>query len=79
MLELEADRDALLESMARMVTGDLDRLTGEERNKVYRMLRLEVIPRQEDGYDVTGAFCSLEPIRPDENRESRHGDPWRPG
>jgi hypothetical protein len=33
----------------------LDGLTGEERNKVYRMLRLEVTPTPE-GYSVTGAL-----------------------
>jgi hypothetical protein len=63
MLESEADRDALLNSMARMVPKGLDELTGEERNKVYRMLRLEVTPRPGGAYGVTGAFCSLEPIR----------------
>jgi site-specific DNA recombinase len=63
ILELEADRDALLGSMARMVPESLDGLTGEERNKVYRMLRLEVTPKTEGGFGVTGAFCSLEPIR----------------
>lgn len=63
MLEIEADRDALLNSMARMVPKGLDGLTGEKRNKVYRMLRLEVTPRPGGAYRVTGAFCSLEPIR----------------
>jgi hypothetical protein len=54
---LEKDRDALLESMAEMVPEALDGLTGEEKNRVYRMLRLEVAPRPE-GYDVTGALCA---------------------
>jgi hypothetical protein len=36
----------------------LDGLTGDDRNKVYRMLRLEVTPTPE-GYEVTGAFCGL--------------------
>jgi hypothetical protein len=40
----------------------LDDLTGEDRNKVYRMLRLEVTPSDE-GYKVGGAFCTLEPMR----------------
>lgn len=57
--ELEADRDALLEYMAAGVLEGLDGLTGEERNKVYRMLRLEIVPTSE-GYEVKGAFCTLE-------------------
>jgi site-specific DNA recombinase len=55
--ELEADRDALLETYPEMVPGALDELSGEERNKVYRMLRLEVKP-SEAGFEVTGAFCT---------------------
>jgi hypothetical protein len=40
--ELERDRDALLESYARMVPEALDTLTPEERRRVYAMLRLNV-------------------------------------
>ncbi len=57
--ELEADRDALLGYMAASVPEGLDALTGEERNKVYRMLRLEITPKPE-GYEVRGAFCTSE-------------------
>ena len=57
--ELEADRDVLLEYMAAGVSEGLDRLMGEERNKVYRMLRLEVRPAS-GGYNVQGAFCTSE-------------------
>ncbi len=53
--ELEKDRDALLESWAGAVPEALDGLTGQERNKVYRMLRLEVMPTTE-GFRVTGAL-----------------------
>jgi site-specific DNA recombinase len=55
--DLEQDRDALLESMAEMVPEALDSLTGEEKSRVYRMLRLEVTPTAE-GYDVSGAICT---------------------
>ena len=55
--DLEQDRDALLESMAEMVPEALDGLTGEEKSRVYRMLRLEVTPTAE-GYDVSGALCT---------------------
>jgi site-specific DNA recombinase len=40
--ELERDRDALLESYARMVPEALDSLSPEERRQVYAMLRLNV-------------------------------------
>jgi hypothetical protein len=58
--DLERDRDALLESWVSTAPRALDELTGAERNKVYRMLRLEVIPTLE-GFAVSGAFCSIEP------------------
>jgi hypothetical protein len=53
--ELEADRDALLEYVGTAIPEALDSLTGEERNRVYRMLRLEVKPTPE-GYEITGVF-----------------------
>jgi hypothetical protein len=55
--DLEEDRDALLEDMAAMVPEALDSLTGEEKNRIYRMLRLEVTPTAE-GYDLSGALCA---------------------
>jgi hypothetical protein len=55
--ELEKDRESLLKSMAEIVPEDLKELTPQERNKIYRMLRLEVAP-VEEGYEVSGAFCS---------------------
>jgi site-specific DNA recombinase len=41
--QLEEDRDALIKEMAETAPEALDGLAGKERNKVYRMLRLEVI------------------------------------
>ena len=58
--ELEKDRDVLLESWAEMVPASLESLSGLERNKIYRMLNLLVTPAPE-GYEVSGAFCSMEP------------------
>jgi hypothetical protein len=55
--ELEKDRDALLQSMSEIVPGALEDLDGEEKNKLYQMLRLEVTP-SEEGYEVSGAFCT---------------------
>jgi len=56
--ELENDRDALVEYVSQLPIA-LDELSGEERNRVYRMLRLEVKPASE-GFEVTGAFCTSE-------------------
>jgi site-specific DNA recombinase len=55
--ELEKGRDALLQSMTEAVSGALDDLDGEEKNRLYQMLRLEVTP-SEEGYEVGGAFCT---------------------
>jgi hypothetical protein len=56
--ELENDRDALVEYVSQLPIA-LDELSGEERNRVYRMLRLEVKPASES-FEVTGAFCTSE-------------------
>ena len=56
---LEQDRDALLESYAEKVPDALGDLSGEERNRLYGMLRLEVTPASE-GLEVSGAFCTSE-------------------
>jgi site-specific DNA recombinase len=56
--ELKRDRDALLESWTGTVPEALESLPGEERNKVYRMLRLEVTPTLE-GCRVTGALSGF--------------------
>jgi site-specific DNA recombinase len=59
--ELERDRDALLASWSSVVPESLDKLTPEKRNALYHTLRLELKPTEE-GYEVTGPFCSLEPL-----------------
>jgi hypothetical protein len=53
--DLEADRDTLVRDMAEMVPEALDTLSGEERHRVYRMLRIEVTPIPE-GFRVSGAL-----------------------
>jgi site-specific DNA recombinase len=55
MEELERDRDDLLSYMSDAVTEGLESLSGEERSRLYRMLRLEVRPFSE-GYEVKGIF-----------------------
>jgi site-specific DNA recombinase len=73
--DLERDRDALLEEMAAAVPGALDDLSPEGKNRVYRMLRLSVVPGS-SGYEVSGAFCSAEQFHP-RRRRRRSGLPWR--
>jgi site-specific DNA recombinase len=53
--DLEADRDTLVRDMAEMVPESLDSLSGEERHRVYWMLRIEVTPIPE-GFRVSGAL-----------------------
>ena len=57
--DLERDRDALLEELTAMVPDALDALTPEEKNRIYRMLRLSAAPSG-FGYEVSGAFCCSE-------------------
>lgn len=59
--QLERDRDALRASWAAAVPENLDRLTPEGRNTLYHKLRLEFRPT-EDGYEITGPFCSSNPL-----------------
>jgi hypothetical protein len=58
--ELELDRDTLLETLAGQMPESLESLSAEERNTVYRMLRLEVTPTPEGPSKLTGAFCTAE-------------------
>jgi site-specific DNA recombinase len=69
--ELEENRDALIASYASMVPEALENLISEERNKVYRMLQLEVSPTPE-GYQVSGAFCTSAPTPARPPNETPH-------
>jgi site-specific DNA recombinase len=59
---LERNRDALLEEFPAEAPERLEQLTGEQRNRLYRTLKLEVRPTK-DGYEVMGPFCTLELTR----------------
>ncbi len=58
--ELEHDRDAVVESYTGMLPDALDGLSGEERRRLYGMLRLEVAPAPE-GLEVNGALSTSGP------------------
>jgi site-specific DNA recombinase len=61
--ELERDRDALLEAYAGAVPEALDQLDREERNRIYRMLRLEITPRPDGILDVRGILSESLRVR----------------
>jgi site-specific DNA recombinase len=54
--ELEADRDALLDSLIGIAPGALDSLASEERHHTYKMLKLRVIVSPDQTLEVSGAF-----------------------
>ena len=56
--DLEGGRDATLESYARMVREELDALPAENRNRIYKMLRLEVTLHPDRPTRITGAFAA---------------------
>ncbi len=64
--ELEQDRDALLASLIQIGSEALDTLTPDEKHQLYRILRLEVVVREDRTVEVSGAFgdsldvCTLE-------------------
>ena len=70
--KLERDRDALLEFYVGAVPEALDRLDGEERNRVYLMLRLEITPRENGSLDVRGILSDS--LKTPHENGSRSGD-----
>ena len=74
--ELEQDRDILLESYAQMVPDALNDLSGEERNRLYGMLRLEATPAPEGFWRSVALFVHLN--SPQQLR-NRTGFPGRRG
>jgi site-specific DNA recombinase len=53
---LERDRDALVERYAGVVPASLDALPPEERHRLYKMLRLEVVAHPDQSLEVSGAI-----------------------
>ncbi len=60
--KLELDRDAVIESYAGMLPDGLDASSGEERRRLYGMVRLEVAPSP-DGLEVSGALGTSNPVQ----------------
>ena len=59
MVELERDKEALLESYAGMVPEALDGLAPEERHQIYKMLRLRVVANVDASIEAAGTFGGL--------------------
>jgi hypothetical protein len=69
MERLEQDRDALLNYYSRIAVEHLDKLEPEERNRVYKMLGLKVLAREDGNLEATwvlgGSPCrDIEPLPP---------------
>jgi hypothetical protein len=72
--ELEADRDALLDSLAGIAPTALDSLAPEERHHVYKMLKLRVVAHSDEALEVSGAFGDgLAVCAPERGRASMLG------
>jgi hypothetical protein len=55
--DLKRNRDAVLESYANITSEALNSLSLEERNKLYKMLKLRVVLRDDGTPEVSGVFC----------------------
>jgi hypothetical protein len=55
--DLKRDRDAMLEAYANVTVEALEELTPEERNKLYKILKLRVVVRDDGTPEVSGIFC----------------------
>ena len=53
---LDQDKEALLESYAKMAPEALEALSTEERHRLYSMLRLRVVANPDRSYEVAGAL-----------------------
>jgi hypothetical protein len=57
--KLEQDKDAILEHYAGTAPEALDSLAPEERNQVYRMLRIKVVVHVDGTLEVSGPLVAL--------------------
>ena len=59
---LEREKDTLLDNYTALAPVALESLEAAERHRVYRMLKLRVIERGDDGIEVSGAFGGPLPV-----------------
>ena len=55
--DLKRDREAVLDAYAGVTAEALERLTAENRNKLYKILKLRVVVRDDGTPEVSGALC----------------------
>jgi hypothetical protein len=69
VVELETDRDALLDSLTDIAPGALASLTPDERHHVYKTLKLRVVAYPDDSLELSGMFrespnlCDIRTLR----------------
>ena len=78
--ELERDKKTLLESYADMLPDALDGLTAEERNRIYRMLRLKVRASEDKSIEISEILSNKKPsLKPRGNDTlTPRPSPWEP-
>ena len=66
----------MLEAYANVTAEALEELSPEERNKLYKMLKLRVVVGDDGTPEVTGVFCELELVADeDEAFDARNDTP----
>jgi hypothetical protein len=73
--DLKRDRDALLERYANVTVEALEELSPEERNKLYKMLKLRVVVGDDGTPEVSGVFCGDLELPGDETSDIRNDVP----
>ena len=72
---LKGDRDAVLEQYADLTVEALDALSPEQRNRLYKMLKLNVVLRDDGMPEVSGAFCGNLEMPGDESSYTKNDIP----
>ena len=72
---LKGDRDAILQSYAGLTVEALDALSPEQRNRLYKMLKLNVVLRDDGTPEVSGSLCGSLEIPGDEISCTRNDIP----
>ena len=72
---LKRNRDAVLRSYANVTAEALDELSPEERNKLYKILKLQVVLRDDGTPELTGVFCGDLELPGTENFAERNDIP----
>jgi site-specific DNA recombinase len=72
--DLKRNRDALLERYANITAEALEELLPEERNKLYKVLRLRVVLGDDGTPEVSGVLCEVMELQaePDEVSDTRN-------